>query len=622
MHDSPRALLLTAALGLAPALAAQTSYVDVTDACGLTMTHTPDPSHPMVAMVGGATVADFNQDGWPDIFVFSGGTVPDRLFINNANGTFSEQSAAWGLTDLEMGSGACAGDYDKDGWPDLFITSFGVPGAPGPGQNRLYRNNGNGTFTDVAAQAGVQWSSSMADGFGCCWGDYDLDGWLDLFVANYIPGSKGNRLFRNNHDGTFTEVSRVIGLAVEDVHGFVPTFADMDGDRWPEFIFIGDTGTSEYYVNNGNGTFTDSSATVQDLDRPNGMGLTVADINGDGLLDFYVSNIYDPIVGSGGNMLYINQGGHNYTEEGRAYGVYDGGWGWGVVAFDFDNDGWMDLGATNGWPGPWDQYPTMLYHSQGGATFTEVAQQVGLVHLDWGRSMDVLDYDRDGDLDVLISSSGGPLKLYRNDLNNGNGWLRLRFDTSGNRNVAPEGYGTRVEVDAGGRTQVQFLSGGQGYLGHSELTLHFGLGNATVVDEVRIDWADGFRTVLRNVPANQELLVQATQPFLQSPLVRGQQADFVVQGARPGEVVLYLYSLNGTGDGPKVPALGNLRLDLLSPVQWFGTAVADPDGIATYSTMLDPATPLVILSTQAVIQRGMLGRESCLTNTITMPVLP
>lgn len=606
---------------MAPALA-QTTFTDVTSQCGVNVWHVPAPGHPMLAMVGGATTGDFNGDGWPDLYMPSGGSRPDYLFINQGNGTFVDESAAWGLTALHYGVGACIGDYDRDGWQDLYVTSMGPAGAPAANANKLYRNNGNGTFTDVAAAAGVQIVNTAGDGFGCVFGDYDLDGWLDLFVASYGPGTKGNRLFHNEGNGTFRDVTHAAGITAFDASGFVPTFADMNEDRWPDLILIADHGSSEYYANNGDGTFTFSNSTVQGIGLPNGMGLAVADVDGDQRLDFYVSDAYYPTIGSGGNKLYMNQGGHSFTEQGRARNCYEDGWGWGVTDFDLDNDGWVDLAATNGWFGQWDGYPSKIFHNTGGGQFTEISTQVGFQYNYQGRSVLHLDFDRDGDQDLALSASSGPLKLFRNELNNGNHWLRVALDTSAHPGLAPGGHGTRVEVTAGGRTQVEYLDLGQSYLGCPESVLHFGLGAAVSADHVRILWADGFVTELHQVSADQQLTVRAQLPFAQSTLQRGQTATWSLRGIEPGEAALFLYSWNGVGAGNAIPALGGLTLDLVPPAQWAGTAAADAAGVATLVQVIPPRAPVRMVGSQAVVQRGAGGADSLKSNAVLAPVLP
>ncbi|HEX9793521.1 MAG TPA: CRTAC1 family protein [Planctomycetota bacterium] len=617
----PVAAATLALLAFSPLAVSQTQFVEVSQSCGLTGGHLPVAGHPMVAMVGGATVADFNADGWPDVYVIRGGSGPDYLYINQQDGTFVDEALAWGLVDPILAAGAAAADFDRDGWVDLFVTSFGEPNAPGPGRNRLYRNNGNGTFSEVAQQFGLNWASWTHDSFGAGWGDYDLDGDLDLFVANYGPNTGGNRLFRNDN-GSFTEVSRDVGINAPDAHGFVPTFADMNQDRYPELFLISDTGTSRYYANNRDGSFTDSTSTVQALRRPNAMGLAIADVDGDQLLDFYVSGSFDPIAQGPGNELYMNQGNHVFKEESTARGVDDCGWGWGTMALDFDNDGLVDLGGTNGFPGSYAVYPSKLFHNQGSGQFVEVGAQTGLVHNDQGRSMNQLDFDRDGDLDILISAFNKPIRLFRNDLVNANHWLRIDLDTSLHGGLAAQGIGTRLELTVGGSTQVQYVSGGQSYLGQPELTAHFGVGAATSIDEIRVEWADGFTTVLENVAADQQLVVVAEPPLTQSSLRRGQAATATVTGAEPGETVYFLYSLNGTGAGAHIAVLGGLQLGLKAPVFVAGSAVADASGVASLSTVVPATATLSQIGTQAVIQRGAGGILSAKSNAIRAAILP
>ena len=286
-------------------------------------------------------MGDFNNDGWQDLLFLAGGGGPDALYLNNGDGTFSDHAREAGLAAAHRGIGAAVGDYDGDGWLDLFVTSLGEAGAPAvPGRHRLYRNNGIGgvtergvgvpAFAEVAESAGVAYSSvAMADGMGAAVGDYDLDGDLDLFVTGYLPGSFGNVLYRNNGDGRFALVTGGSGVET-DVMGFGATFADMDGDRYPELLLVADFGMSRYFRNNGNGTFSDLTPVSGTGLDANGMGSAVGDLDNDGLLDWYVTTVQvdEPVrlVGSG-NMLYLNRGRHRFGEAARDARVSDGGWG-------------------------------------------------------------------------------------------------------------------------------------------------------------------------------------------------------------------------------------------------------------------------------------------------------
>lgn len=518
-HVLPCAILLGAVA--APA-GAQLTFSDQTDAAGLAALHTcAGPMQPMCEMMGGGAVGDFDRDGWPDLFVLGGGRAPDRLFHNLGDGTFVEVGEACGVARTHMGSGVSVADVDGDGWLDVFVTSFGDAGSPSPGQHLLYSNDGDGTFTEMALAAGVSTASEIyVDGFGAAFGDVDLDGDVDLFVTGWRTHpypSRGNRLFRNEGDGTFTDVTGRDVIVLAKTHGFSPTFCDMDGDRYPELLLAADFGTSRYYVNDGTGSFVEATQQAGVGLDANGMGSVVADLDNDGRLDWYVTSVHDPLgvtplVGDG-NKLYWNEGGHRFAEGAERAGVHAGAWGWGTLAFDADHDGWIDLLETNGFPFPgFLGQPARVWLNDGDRTFTEVARAVGLVHFDDGRGMIDLDYDRDGDRDVVILSHGGRLRLYRNDLAGPDAhWLVVQLDTSARPDLAPDGLGARVEVRIGDRTFMRVLDGGCRYLTNSESTAHFGLGAATVVDELVVTWNDGSTTARGGVLADRYVTVSSTR---------------------------------------------------------------------------------------------------------------
>jgi len=605
-----------------PILSAQTSYVEEAQAAGLHIVHTPAFGHPAVSMVGGGTVGDFNNDGLPDVFVFGGGGVPDALFINQGGGMWADQAASWGLVDQTFGVGAAVGDFDRDGWQDLFVTSWGDSvGGLKSNDNRLYRNNGNGTFTNVAAAAGVQAASTGVDSYGACFGDYDHDGWLDLFVCAYGPNTNGNRLFRNNRNGGFVDVTAwALPPAVSLVHGLACSFADMDDDGWPELLLIGDTGTGRYYVNNRDGTFRDETAGVQDWDEPNGMGIATGDYDSDGDLDLYVSDIYWPLTGLGGNRLFTNQGNHQFTENGAQAGVNISGWGWAPVSTDIDNDGLLEIGCTNGWAGSWASYPTRLYYNQGNGTFIDLAGFCGLMHYGFGRGMYVLDGDQDGDEDIFITGMTEASTYWRNDVANGYSWLDVEFDTYGHPHLAPHGIGTKVEAIVGNTTYRRDLNSHQSYLGQSELYVHFGLGGAQKVDVLKTTWADGFVSFQYDVLVNQRIQVVAQPPYSLSPLVRGSMAQFELAGIQPGESALFAYSLAGAGPAGPFPQVGNMHLALTPPIHIAGSAVAGSDGIARLQVMVPLQAPQVPVHTQAVVRRGVAMELSVRSNSITRTI--
>lgn len=641
-HTATYALTAALLLIAGSVHAANPEFTDVTIEAGVSFTNAPLADTPGNPMHGGVTAEDFDGDGWPDLFVVGAGGTNDRLFINQGDGTFVDEAALWGLTDLYRGNGSTACDYNNDGLMDLFVTSFGdLPGEPAPGAHRLYRNNGDRTFTNVAVAAGLNSSGPTPDGYGATCGDYDLDGDLDFWIGGWHPNLNerftGTRLFRNNGDGTFTHVSAEAGVNDNRTRGFGAIFADMDGDRYPELLVAGDFGTSKYYINDRDGTFTRGAVLAPGSDKVhNGMGNTLADFNRDGKMDWFVTAIFPAWMNDGppGNRLYINQstssGDHEIRGLPGTSGINDGGWGWGAAALDFNHDGWTDVIHTNGWrtcPDPvtgecFLDEPTYLFMNNRDESFTEVGQFYGIDNTLQGRGLATLDYDRDGDIDIAITSNGEPFALYRNDLSGSEtNWLEVRLDTSDNPSLAPNGYGTNVQVvSPGGAVQTARVHGGSNYLGRSELLVHFGLAGLPELSEVVVRWADGFRTVLKNVAANQLLEIAAEKPFLApETIVRGSKVEFTVNGLIPGETAVFLGSVAGVGDGPCRDNLGGLCVDLLNP-SLIGTAVADAEGTAILARTL-PNVGVDQVHTQVVVERGVDGLRSLKSNAVTSNVV-
>ena len=423
-------------------------------------------------------------------------------------------------------AGGAVGDFDRDGWQDLFVPSGGTE------PDRLYMNNGDGTFTDRAAEAGI---AARHHGYGVAVGDVDSDGWLDIFVISYgtvdqrftMPGN--HRLYRNNGDGTFENVTSLLPFSRNSApQGYTPLFADMDGDRYPELLWAADYFTSRYLRNDGGTGFTDITEQSQTGLDANGMGAAAADFDNDGRLDWFVTSISTRFaIGKApgtGNFLYRNQGGHRYESVGARAGVKEGGWGWGAAAVDLDHDGWLDLVQTNGWEGrngrddlEWASETTRVFRNLTAVapelTFADVAEQAGLVHRGQGRGLVHLDYDNDGDQDLVIFTNGGLPTLVRNELDpgtNGSGrWLRVFLDTAARADLAPDGIGSRVAVRAGDVRQMRYVGAAAGYLGPSELSAHFGLGAASVVDELQVHWPDGGTSTYHQVPTNRTLTIPA-----------------------------------------------------------------------------------------------------------------
>jgi hypothetical protein len=505
---------------------------------GLTAIYDPHDDVPLHLAYthGGLAVGDFDRDGLPDVFVPSGGKRPDYLFINQGDGHFVDEAAAWGLTDVHAGNGAAVGDYDDDGLLDLYVTSAGPEGAVGtPGHNRLYRNRG-GFFEEVAEQAGVATVSPDSPwSYGAAFGDYDVDGDLDLIVTTFVDYDRGTRLFRNAGDGTFEDVTaQAIGAAaLERVFGLSPRFTDMDADGYPELLLTGDYGTTRYLKNRGDGSFEDVTRAGGLGLATNAMGHAVLDFDGDGLLDWYVTSIHRNIDWTvpdarNGNVLYRQLSPHRFEEVAAQSGTDDGGTSWGTVAIDLDQDGHEDIVAAS------QRYltgHTRLFHNRGGALFEEIHESAGLDATN-GRGVARLDADGDGDQDLLVLGNAsetvavilpgtepdptlalaGQLHYLRNDSTQAGHYLQLALDTTDNPQLAPDGFGARIELRFGDRTLIRTMDGSPSYLSTSELVVHFGLGDATVVPELHVLWGRGYETVMRDVAADQRLLIQAPSP--------------------------------------------------------------------------------------------------------------
>lgn len=510
------------------AIAATTGFSDQTATAGIASIHHGSGN----SWIAGGCVADFNADGWQDVFFCEETPLfPAQLLVNNGDGTFTDQAAAWGISDIGYGSAGIAGDYDGDGRIDLVVTSNLGSSI---GQHRLYRNRPDNTFEDVTASAGLIITDESnqvlsVKGWGGAWGDYDLDGNLDLIV-NSRNSATGSRLYRNLGNGVFEDRTQESLNGLQDgVIGFAPRFCDMNGDRYPELLWIADHNTGRYLVNSTLGYFVGATAFSSTMVGTTEMGSTVADFDRDGRFDFYVTTI-------SANNLYMNQGGHQYTQVAQGAGVRETSWGWGTISPDFDHDGWPDLIAT----GKSGQYAFLNNaNSTGAVEFSSVTTTLGIRGdgVDAGRGLANFDYDNDGDQDVLVFCHAGPLKLYRNDLT-GNGdthWLRVFLDTQAASDIAPNGIGSVVKCTTGGFTQMGRIDGGSNYLSQSEMSAHFGLSTATIVDELRVEWTNGDVTILNNVPADQTITIAATS----TPLLLGDMnCDAVVDVADAGPFAL------------------------------------------------------------------------------------
>ena len=521
---------------------------------------------------GPVVCGDFDRDGWQDLYVPSGGgnNLPDHLFINDGDGTFTDRASEWGLTQVHMGKGAAVGDYNGDGWLDIYVTSAGSGITGTAGNHRLYRNSGTGTFVNVAESAGVDTTSSVEDGFGCCFGDYDLDGDLDLFVAGFASNNSGNRLFRNNGDETFTDMTASIGLfaGISGTSGFAPRFQDMDGDHYPELLLVADFGTSHYFRNNTDGTFTEMNNSSNTAQEENGMGQTVGDYNNDGLIDWYVTSIYRPVTNWTGNKLYINQGNHFYQEISASAGVDDGGYGWGAISIDVDHDRFVDILETNGAGGQFDNEQSYFWRNLGNGTYTEMATASGLVHDGFGRGILNFDSDNDGDQDIVIAGNNEFLRYFRNDtVSGGRHWIRIFLDTDGDPAVAADGIGAKVTISSASGTLHRWIDAGDNFISQSEMSAHFGLGTDDQINIIRVVWPDGLVQSASNIDVDQTITWHRNA----ISLIRGDaNGDTEINIADP---VAILTNLFGSSVIPCMEAAevnGDGAIDIADPVYLLG----------------------------------------------------
>lgn len=502
------------------------SFVEVTEQAGLSgAVRSLAPATRYSAMQGGGVVGDFNNDGYHDIFVLAGGGVSDYLYINNRDGTFSEQAASWGVARAHHSFGASAADYNNDGYLDIFVTSYGLGShAPASGKLILYKNNGpdlngNFSFSDVAIECGVnRLFGETRDGTGSGWGDYDLDGDLDLVVSGYNESRPCNRLFRNNgpeENYSFTDVTTQAGIEFIEMPGFIPHLVDMNNDRYPELIMVSDTGRSRFFVNNADGTFTDQTAIVRGIRTASAMGIDVGDINNDGLLDMYISSINYTDTDGPGNVLLVQNSDGSYDNTARENGTYAGYWGWGVLMQDFDHDRDLDLAETNGFIGAYGGNPAVLFENLGdGNTFNEIAQQAGFDHNGQGRGLARIDIENDGDLDIVVFENVGQLRLYENTLISNNTpsnrhWVRVKLDTSARASLAPDGIGAMVSVITDHQTQVRPMTASVNHASSSPIEVHTGLGADNHLVALQVRWPDGSFTTLDATDADQLVTISA-----------------------------------------------------------------------------------------------------------------
>jgi len=529
-------------------------FVDVAKEAGLNIPNVwgSDTNKRYIIEAKGSGIAffDYDNDGWLDIYLTNGSRLGEKwpegkaptsqLFKNNRDGTFTNVTEKSGLGRTGWQTGVCLGDYDNDGWDDLFCCFWG--------HNILFHNNGDGTFTDMTRKAGL-YDEQIRWGAGCTFLDYDRDGRLDLFVCNYIkldpaqtpgPGSpaecqwKGipvmcgprgltgdtNVLFHNNGDGTFTDVSAKSGILKPGPRYSITAVSyDFDNDGWPDIYVAVDSQPSILFRNNHDGTFTDVAmiagcAYSEDGHEQAGMGVGVGDYDCDGWLDIFKTNFADDTCN-----LYHNNGDGTFNDVtfSSGIGINNRYVAWGCGFIDYDNDGWQDIIQINGhvYPqidahdiGQSYKNPRLVYKNLRNGQFKDVSSSMGpgISERFSSRGAAFGDYDNDGDLDVLVLNLGDAPSLLRNDGGNKQNWIKLKLiGTKCNRTA----IGARARVVVGGHAQIDEVHSGSSVMSQSDLRLHFGLGKADVVDAIEIKWPTTQKTEkFTNVKANQIITIR------------------------------------------------------------------------------------------------------------------
>jgi hypothetical protein len=618
-------LLLLFATAL-PALSAPT-FTNV--AASLGITHSQSNLAGAQAMTGGVAAGDFDGDGLVDLF-FTKVDGADLLYRNTGNG-FADVSAASGFSAILPTNGVAAGDVDNDGDLDLYV--MGSQSS----RHYLYINDGAGHFTEDAVARGADVTSGAGElnrqGMGAAFGDYDGDGYLDMLTTDHSRpmAANGSRLLRNlgaANPGHFEDVTHAAGLDVHrnplavtnppNIYRFQPQFSDLDHDGRMDIVIAADSRTSQLFWNNGDGTFTDGTVAAGVGTDKSGMGTALGDYDRDGDLDWFVTAIYDTtfLGANPGNRLFRNNGNRTFSDVTTAAGVRATGpglsWGWGTSFFDYDNDADVDLVATDGFVAGYTTDRTTLWRNNLNGTFTDASMASGITDTGQGRGLIHVDYDADGDLDVVVANYGAPPIVYRNDGGNLSNWLRVETEgTISNR----DGIGAFITVTPDASQpqsfQVWEIRSGDSYLSQSELAAHFGLGELVgTVDLVEVEWpASGILQRFVNVPVNSTLLAHELLlgDFNGDRVVDG--ADYTIwrdsQGLTGSELAADVAGVGGMPDGV---------VDQLDYDYWkanFGLSYSAPSEVSgSANSVPEPATWAHLASVQVGLSMRLLRRSS------------
>jgi hypothetical protein len=546
-------------------------FTNVTADAGIShLQHPGNAPLPGLFRSGGAAAGDYDNDGWVDLYVtrLNG---RDLLYRNMGDGTFRDMAVEAGLTASLLTNGPAWGDIENDGDRDLYVTSSGGT------RFYLYVNNGDGTFTEQAVARGAAVAGVFRYGQSATFGDYDGDGYLDIHTNDWATdiSVSTSRLLRNlgaENPGHFEDVTEAAGLNVfrpsrffdgstdSGAYRYTSTFTDLDRDGHADLAIAADFTTSQIFWNNGDGTFTDGTLAAGVGTDEDGMGSTLGDYDGDGLLDWFVAALVEVPGGfppHSGNRLFRNQGDRTFEDQTDAAGVRNSGWSWGTTFLDHDNDRDLDLFVTNGWDTEMPDQSHLFQNADG--VFTDISNATGVTDTGMGRGLVSFDYDNDGDLDIFISNHGAQPILYRNDGGNDNDWLRISVQgTNANR----DGIGTFITVDPNadlvGDELVREIHGGGNFLSQNELTAHFGLGpDAGTIDRIRVEWPSGAVQELANVLANQVLqVVEGVTPTLSGDYNGNgsvEQADLDLVLLNWGDELVDPAAIGWLSDAPRGP---------------------------------------------------------------------